>query len=325
MEGRGHTEYVNAALACVIVFGSAAARAVGKAFLDLLPGHWMPVATAGSIFPLSILALMVMDSMPLPDRRDEKMRTARRPMSSAARKAFIRRHAALLVCIILVLACLTVLRFFRDFYAAKIYADLLDVSSVSSGTYLLADWPGGGLSIVILSLYGMFKGNRNALLAMLTVILATSLLMGIFSLLHVFGLISPLTFIISVGATLFPAYSSCGALFYDRLIAVTRDDGVNSSALIYLGDGYGYIGTGSLLLWIMFSSSDIGYVAIFKWLTLSWAVMGTLLALVAIVLVLTRIADDSHLVALAEREDNDTLKAPARPPQPADADPIAKA
>ena len=92
LEGRRTTELLNSVITLSIVFAGASARSVGSSMIDAgLPEDWMPLVAAGSIFPISVVAFLVLDRMPGQSKAEQDGRSERRAMGADERAAFIAR------------------------------------------------------------------------------------------------------------------------------------------------------------------------------------------------------------------------------------------
>ncbi|EDQ86729.1 uncharacterized protein MONBRDRAFT_28081 [Monosiga brevicollis MX1] len=152
-EGRQSSEILNAALNGVVVFGSAAARAIGTSVLQYVAPSAMPLLVVIFFAPLYISMLYVLDAIPPPSRADEEARTMRRAMPAAERSRFLRRYGLGLAPVFLFYMLLLSFRSYRDFFAVDIYSHLLGRAPTSSD-YILADWPGMGTLLALVPFSG---------------------------------------------------------------------------------------------------------------------------------------------------------------------------
>ena len=75
-----------------IICGGALSRAVGEAFLQVLDDpDWMPLVTAGSLFPLSILCYVLLGNAPKPSPADVEKKALRRSMTASTKRGNIFR------------------------------------------------------------------------------------------------------------------------------------------------------------------------------------------------------------------------------------------
>lgn len=83
-------EIMNACLHGVVVFGSAAARAIGTVALSFVSPLWMPLAVAVPFALLHVAMVTLLDATPAPSARDMRLRSRRQPMSSSAKVKFVK-------------------------------------------------------------------------------------------------------------------------------------------------------------------------------------------------------------------------------------------
>mmetsp|Transcript_13721 Transcript_13721/g.20905 ORF Transcript_13721/g.20905 Transcript_13721/m.20905 type:complete len:514 (+) Transcript_13721:82-1623(+) len=240
LEGRSHGDIFLAAFNCVITFGPSIARATGKMFLHQLPGQWMPLALVLFYAPVVAFTLVCLDAMPNPNDRDRQSMGERTVMTASQKSLFLRKHGVGLIPLFLGYAFSTGFRFLRDFFALEVYRDLLQ-REPEPFDYVMADWVGGLVSIVLV--VGLSRVANNALAMMLlhVMIVSAALIMGVSVVLFSRGTISPQVFIVLVGLGVTLSMTPFSGSLFDRVIACTRTKGT-AIFLILIADGCGYIG-----------------------------------------------------------------------------------
>jgi hypothetical protein len=139
-------------------------------------------------------------------------------------------------------------RSWRDFFASNIYTALLG-HEPAAWVFLLADWPGGVVSTLLVGSTVRVRSNRAALLWLHSITFAGGLMMGTAVLLFAVAPQSfpPLVFIAAVGIGLYTAFASLGSFMFERLMAASQTAGT-AAFLIFVSDGCGYAGTIALLV-----------------------------------------------------------------------------
>ena len=96
---------------------------------------------------------------------DAAKKAKRRPMSGAERNAFLRRFWPGILVISVCYACIITFRSYRDYFALDIYKAVLR-RNPESWLYLVADFPAGGLSSLIMLAMSRIADNRTAVMVL---------------------------------------------------------------------------------------------------------------------------------------------------------------
>ena len=94
---------------------------------------------------------------------DAAKKAKRRPMSGAERTAFLRRFWPGILVISVCYMCIITFRSYRDYFALDIYKAVLG-RDPDPWLYLVADFPAGGLSSLIMLAMSRITDNRTAVL-----------------------------------------------------------------------------------------------------------------------------------------------------------------
>ena len=113
-------------------------------------------------------------------------------MSSRERSRFLRRYWPLLLLGNVVYIGLTAFRSYRDFFAPEIYGAILG-RAPAPADYLLIDWPGGVLVVILLGTLGMVGDSRRALLLIVALMFAGASLILVSTLAYGADLMAALT------------------------------------------------------------------------------------------------------------------------------------
>jgi Family of unknown function (DUF5690) len=247
LEGRRLTELLGAGLAVSFIVSSGVVKSVGK-WLMTTYGYTefqMPF-TVGAIFivPLMVSVWMLMQ-IPPPSVSDKILRSERRPMTGADRRALFNRYAFGIICLTAFYFVLTAFRDFRDNFIVEIWADLgyTDASVLTTTEIPIA------ISVLILvALLILVKDNAMAFWLNHLLILFGGVMVILSNYLYENHFISAYTWMIMVGFGLYLSYILFQSLIFDRMIA-TFKEAANVGFLMYVADAFGYLGSiGSLLL-----------------------------------------------------------------------------
>jgi hypothetical protein len=239
LEGRRQTEALVAGLCASFILADGVAKSVGTSLLGWGVGrYWMPFM-AGLVFagPLLIFVWML-TKIPKPSMLDVDQRSERSPMTRLERGEFFAKYAVGLTLLILIYLLVTILRSLRADFAPEIWKGL-GYSGQAAIFTQSETWVMFGVIVVNGSTI-LFRANRRAFFAGMTVVIGGLLLVG----LAVFGLdrgLGGFRFMVLVGLGLYLPYVAIHTTIFERLIAMSRDR-ANVGYLMYLADSFGYLG-----------------------------------------------------------------------------------
>jgi hypothetical protein len=259
LEGRRVSEILGSILCASFIVSSGVVKSVGKwVMLEHFANEfWMPAITGLIFAPLLLTCVLGLSQLPPPSPEDEAARVARVPMNKAARKATFSAFAPGLIALVVIYIGLTALRDFRDNFAAEIWSDLGFKDNAE--IFTASELPIGVVVLAAMALLTIFKNNRLAFLANLTLVGIGLVLAGASTFAFQAHLVGPITWMILLGGGLYLAYTPFNGLLFDRFFAATGMAGT-AGFLIYVADASGYLGSTALLLFKNFSG-----------LTLPWA------------------------------------------------------
>lgn len=239
LEGRVLTELLAAGLCTSFIVADGFTKSVGGWLLAAgVPQQWMPFV-AGLVFALPLLVFVAMlRCVPPPDARDLAMRCERHPMTTTQRRDFFRRYAVGLSGILALYLGVTILRSIRADFAREIWQSL--GYSGQPGVFTTSEMIVGLGVMVLIALGVCIRNNRLAFFVSLGISLAGLMLIPV----ALFGRRAGLdgfAFMVLIGLGLYLPYVSVHTTIFERLIAMTRDQG-NVGFLLYLADSVGYLG-----------------------------------------------------------------------------------
>jgi hypothetical protein len=196
----------------------------------------MPFA-AGCLFLLPIaISTWMLAQIPPPDEHDTKLRSERAAMTGVDRRIMLRRYGLGLMAVALFYLLVTVLRSLRDDFAPQILSGM--GVEVKAADYSWIDLQVAVFVLVVNGLTSAVRSNRLALQLSLIISLVG---FGILACALFFSTkMSPLWFMVLVGAGLYLPYVAVHTTLFERLIALTRDRG-NIAFLMYIVDSVGYL------------------------------------------------------------------------------------
>ncbi len=157
--------------ASLVIASSGAVKAVGKWLLlkAYATDFTMPMLTGLIFTPLLLVCVAGLMSLPPPNAGDTAARVQWAPMKAAARAVRVFAVYALgLVALITLYVLLTALRDFRDNFAAEIWTDV--GMGGRAEIFASSELPIGAVVLVALAFPTIFKSNRMAIIANLTLI-----------------------------------------------------------------------------------------------------------------------------------------------------------
>jgi hypothetical protein len=273
MEGRRTSEVLGAILCASFIVSSGVVKSVGKLLMDVwhVSPYWMPAATGALFLPLLGISVWALTRIPPPSALDESERVRRAPMNSAQRLAFLSRYGTGIALLVACYVLATALRDYRDNFAAEIWTAL--GFGQAAAVFTASEVPVAVLALTVLGVIIVVRDNMRALLVIHGVVAAGLLLLGLSTLAHQAGLLSPLAWMILSGAGLYMVYVPFNAMLFDRLIAAGGTPG-NAGFLIYIADACGYFGSCALLIWRNFGLVQLNWLDVFRVSAYGTSVLG---------------------------------------------------
>ncbi len=279
LEGRRSSDVLFVALSCAYIVGSGIAKDSGIVVLNVfhLSVWWMPAAVGALYFPAFAGLVWLLDQTPEPSARDRQARAARLPMTRADRAALFSRFAVGIAIQAVFYLLISGYRDFRDIFGIEIFAELgyAEVPAVFTRSETI-------VALVVLAAFGavvLVRNNRAGLLANMGLMGVGAVIVGLSTWMHDAQQISGLHWIIGTGVGAFLMYVPNGATWCDRLIACSGQ-AATAAFIIYLMDGFGYLGSIGLQLYKSFFHSSVSFAEFFRQISYGLAFVGA--ALVAI-------------------------------------------
>lgn len=257
LEGRRTTEFMGSVMAVSFIFSSGFVKSVGKWLLKntSISEWWMPLAT-GAMFLLPMLIFVyLLEQIPEPSEEDIQLRTKRAPMSALERKNFVKSYWPGIAALVIAYVSLTVIRDFRDNFAADIWKELgYNDASIFTETEI----PVSVIILAIMSMLILVKDNLLALNINHFLVGFGFLMAGVATYLFTQQYISAFWWMVLNGTGLYMGYVPFNVIFFERKIAAIKRP-ANVGFLMYTADSFGYLGSVAILLFKNFSTTGISY------------------------------------------------------------------
>ncbi|MBL8891817.1 MAG: hypothetical protein JNL67_17685 [Planctomycetaceae bacterium] len=253
LEGRRLTEALVAGLCASFILAGGVAKSIGQWTLNYLVAEmgctlqqaeqWMPFG-AGCLFVVPIaISTWMLSQIPPPDEQDTKSRSERVAMTGEDRRLMLQQYGLGLAAVAVFYLLVTILRSLRDDFAPQILSGM--GATVKAVDYSWIDTQVAAFVLLVNGMTSWISGNRAALLFSLIVSLSGfGLIAGALLSSHQ---ITPLWFMVLIGAGLYLPYVAVHTTVFERLIALTRNRG-NMGYLMYVVDSLGYLAYVVILL-----------------------------------------------------------------------------
>lgn len=246
LEGRRMTEALMAGLCASFILADGLAKSLGAHLLATgVPERWMP-AVAGLLFtpPLAGFAWLL-HRLPPPSEADVAARRERAPMDAAARRAFLRRNAAVLGMVILAYSGITVLRGLRADFAPELWRALGFPGQPSLFTRSEV-WVASGV-LLANALAVRWHDNHSAFRYGLAIGIGGVLMVLAAMAARGAGWMGGFGFMVTLGLGLYLPYVAVHTTLLERLVAGAKDR-ANLGFVMYLADAGGYVAYAVILL-----------------------------------------------------------------------------
>jgi MFS family permease len=278
LEGRRGTELMGALMCASFIVGSGVVKSVGMFLMTSLgvSEFWMPFATGLVFIPPLVLAVAMLERLPPPSADDVAARSMRAPMDASSRRRFLARFLPGIALIVLAYVALTVMRDFRDNFAAEIWADL--GRGNDAAVFTQTEVP---IALAVLLITACTMGVRDNLRALM---LNHALIFGGFGIavfstwLHHRGMLDALWWIGASGFGLYLAYVPYNCTFFERMLATFRVTG-NVGFVMYIADANGYLGSVGIILLKEFGGMHVSWASFYASTVMALGCTGMLVAM----------------------------------------------
>jgi len=265
LEGRRMTEALTAGLCASFILAGGFSKTIGQWVLSYLTQslgfsmigaeRWMPFI-AGMLFVIPLLfSVWMLVQIPSPSQRDISERSERNPMTRADRLGLLRTYGIGMFSVSVLYFLTTILRSIRDDFAPEILLGM--GATVKPSAYATIDLCVATIVLVVNGLSVLVRDNRRALMLAFGISFIGFLMIAGSMVLRDMSSISPLGFMVVVGAGLYLPYVAIHTTVFERMIALTRDRG-NIGFLMYVVDSLGYFGYVAIMIFRNFMPKSDG-------------------------------------------------------------------
>jgi len=261
LEGRKQTDALVAGLTASFIFASGFVKTVALTIrADWgVSEFWLPFVT-GALFVLPLLlSVYALTLLPPPTAEDRTLRTERKPMDAAERRAFVSTFGPGLVLLIASYVLLSAFRDFRDNFGPEI---LRDAGVSNPGIFAKTETLVAVGVLLVMALLQRVTDNFRAFTLLNGIMLLGGALVGLSTWAYTSGLLSTGTWFLLTGLGLYMGYVPCNGLYFERLVASFRYVST-VGFIVTLADWYGYLGSVGVLLYKNFGQGSISYLAFF--------------------------------------------------------------
>jgi len=257
LEGRRTTEFLGAVMSVSFIFSSGFVKSVGKWMMKAqgVSEWWMPLLTALIFLVPMMLFVFLLEQIPEPTPEDIEHRSERKPMNGEERKDYIKTYLPGIVVLVCAYVMLTIMRDFRDNFAADIWKEL---GNNDASIFTATEVPVALIILFGMSLLILIKDNLRALQTNHLMIVFGFMLAGGSTFLFTRQIISAYWWVVLNGSGLYLGYVPFGAVLFERKIAAIRKP-ANVGFLVYVADSFGYLGSLCILLFKNLSGSNLSY------------------------------------------------------------------
>jgi len=260
LEGRKTSDFLFAALSTSFIVASGAVKSIGRLILSYgINEYWMPFMVGLIFYPLLLLSVYLLNSIPEPTNEEKALRCSRPPMNEDERKLFFKSFAPGLVLFTAFYMILTAFRDFRDNFAREIWDSL--GYAASPEIFTLSEFPIAIGCLVLMGSFTLFK-DKTTFFGIGLVTILSMLLVGVSTWLFQLGQLDPVLWMVLSGLGLYLAYIPFGCILYDNLMGLLKFSGT-AGFMIYVSDAFGYLGSVGLLFYKNFARPNISWLNFF--------------------------------------------------------------
>jgi len=262
LEGRRFTEVLGAGLSVSFIFSAGFAKSVGGFIMRDwgVSEMWMPFVTSCIFIIPLLIFLYLLDKLPPPSPLDEALRTKRKPMDGAERKAFIKTFWPGIILFTIAYMMLTIFRDFRDNFSAEVWKSL--GYGDSPEIFTTTEIPVSIMVLIVMGSLMLIKNNKTALMINHLIIMIGMIITGVSTFLFEQHLISPPLWMICIGLGLYLGYVPFNSIFFDRLLAAFNYVGT-VGFIMYVADSFGYLGSVGVLFFKEFGYAEVSWLQFF--------------------------------------------------------------
>ncbi|OHT14927.1 membrane protein [Tritrichomonas foetus] len=303
IEGRRTSEILGSGMCVSFIVASGAVKAVGRAVMNLgISQFWMPAVTGSFFFPILVLSVFMLMSMPGPSAEDLAAKTERVTMNSADRIRLLKNFGLGILAMTLFYMTLTAYRDFRDNFAAELWEAFGYVGEPS--IFAISEIIVAIIVVIPVGLFMLIKSNINVLVAYNILILSGMVIVAVCALLYQKSVINGLLFMILSGIGLYVAYIPFNSILFDIILSAFQYR-ANSGFLMYICDSFGYLSSVAILFVKNFAAPKLSWLDFYIACSYIMGATGLFLMLISLVYFLAKYRRWKH-----ENSDQNALLKP---------------
>ena len=240
VEGRRTSELLGSGMCVSFIVSSGAVKAVGKSITNKgISKFWMPSIVGAIFYPIIMLCVFLLNSLPPPNEDDIKSRTVRVEMNRKDRiRLFLEFWPGITIMTIFYMT-LTAYRDFRDNFAAELW--IAFGYSGQPSVFATSELIVAILVVIPIGLFMLIKKHIYGMIAYHVLILVGMLIVLLSSFLNDFHHVTNgLAIMILTGVGLYFAYVPFNSILFDLFLS-TYQYKANSGFLMYICDSFGYL------------------------------------------------------------------------------------
>ena len=275
IEGRRTAEILGSGMAVSFIVSSGAVKSVGSHLLQagVVNQFWMPATVGAIFFPLTVLTVFFLESLPPPDELDVAARTERVAMSGQDRINFVKTFGPGVIAMTVFYMFLTAYRDFRDNFAPELWAAF--GYDTTPSIFTTSEIIVAVVVVIPIALFMLFKSKMHVFIAYHSTIIAGQVLLLLCAILTHSDKLGGLPFMIITGVGLYVGYVPFNSIIFDLFIATFKYP-ANSGFLQYICDSFGYLAAIIILFVKNFASPNLSWLSFFVYVSYGMAVIGIL-------------------------------------------------
>ncbi|MCE7043744.1 DUF5690 family protein [Dyadobacter sp. CY312] len=275
LEGRKFTEALSMGLSISLIISSGFLKTIYFQINDFMPDlseFWLPAIVGLLFLPAFLLFSWMLHIIPAPDAADKILRSERLPMTSVDKKLVLKNYGWGIAAFVFIYMLLSTMRDFRDNFSVEIWNEIQPGwnANIFSTTETII----GFVVLISVACLSFFQSNFKGFVAVQVLIAIGLITCGASTYAFNNGFIDPFSWMLTLGAGMFMAYTPIQVALYERMIALFRIKG-NAGFFVYISDAFGYLGSVFLLLYKEFFMKSLEWSQVLIQFSYLLTVLGT--------------------------------------------------
>ncbi|OHT08254.1 membrane protein [Tritrichomonas foetus] len=281
LEGRQTSEVLGSGMAISFIISSGAVKSVGSQLMKMgVSQFWMSAAVGAIFYPVMLISVFFLESLPDPNEKDILSRTERVSMTAKDRKKFCKIFGPGVVVMTIFYMFLTAYRDFRDNFAPELWQAFgySDTPSIYTTSEIIV----AVVVVIPIGLFMLIKEHIHTFIAYHTLICFGQILLEICAIITGQGKMAGLYFMIISGVGLYVGYVPFNSIIFDLFIATFKYK-ANSGFLMYICDSFGYLSSVVILFVKNFASPDLSWFNFFLFISYAMAGIGIITIVLSLI------------------------------------------